>query len=325
MKLSHRPTYTPDQMYRYFDHIALPDAEKRLDGHVSQSQHGYSFLATLQKYHMAAVPFENLSLHYSPHHSVSLDPQDLYRKIVERHMGGRCMENNAFFAAVLRSLGYVLYSAGARVSKSASLETRDESEGAEDSQYSGWSHMVNIVSIDGRRYMVDVGFGSNASIQPLPLVDGKVLENVSPQSVRLLHANIPQNTDSDQKLWRFQYRFDDSSSWTDGYCFTELEFLPEDFVVMSYSTSTSRTSWFTQKIVCVKTLLEKNETIGTLILFEAELKQRIRGKTELVATLESEEQRIAALEKHFHIKLNENECKGIRGTVTELRDGSSKA
>jgi arylamine N-acetyltransferase len=46
---------------------------------------------------------------------LSLDPEDLFRKIVENGRGGYCMEVSAFFGTVLRSLGFRLYSAGARV------------------------------------------------------------------------------------------------------------------------------------------------------------------------------------------------------------------
>lgn len=65
---------------------------------------------------MATVPFENLALHYSPHHSITLDPDFLFDKIVERKRGGYCMENNCFFGTVLRTLGFTVVSIGARVS-----------------------------------------------------------------------------------------------------------------------------------------------------------------------------------------------------------------
>lgn len=65
---------------------------------------------------MARVPFENLALHYSTHHSVLLDLDFLFEKMVTRGMGGYCMENNRFFATILRTLGYTVLSGGARVS-----------------------------------------------------------------------------------------------------------------------------------------------------------------------------------------------------------------
>lgn len=64
---------------------------------------------------LATVPFESLSLHYSKTRLLSLDLDDLFDKIVVRHRGGYCMELNTFFGAILRSMGYRLYSVGARV------------------------------------------------------------------------------------------------------------------------------------------------------------------------------------------------------------------
>jgi arylamine N-acetyltransferase len=72
-------------------------------------------LEILQTFHLAAVPFESVSLHYSPTRLLSLDQDDLYEKIVVKKRGGYCMEVNAFFRNVLLGLGYAVISAGARV------------------------------------------------------------------------------------------------------------------------------------------------------------------------------------------------------------------
>lgn len=102
------PTYTPEQISKYLARISFPS-----DIPISNT---LGYLTELQKYHLAAVPFENLTLHYSRYRQLSFDSQDLFKKIVGRHMGGYCMENNAFFATVLRSLGFAVFSTGGRVS-----------------------------------------------------------------------------------------------------------------------------------------------------------------------------------------------------------------
>lgn len=103
-------TYTEAQLARYLEHIGYAgDARQRA------STDPLGLLADLQRHHMARVPFESLSLHYSKHRLLSLDPEDLFAKIVEKGRGGYCMEVNTFFAAILRTLGFVLISAGARV------------------------------------------------------------------------------------------------------------------------------------------------------------------------------------------------------------------
>jgi len=75
-----------------------------------------SYLGLLQRHHLTNVPFENLSLHYSPSRHISLHPQALFHKIVEGNgIGGYCMELNGAFGILLRSLGYKIYSMGAHV------------------------------------------------------------------------------------------------------------------------------------------------------------------------------------------------------------------
>ena len=97
--------YSAEQLSRYFQLIGLPP-------HPAKPA-SLECLAELVKLQLATVPFENLSLHYSKHHLLSLDTNDLFDKIVGRRRGGYCMENNTFFGAVLRSLGFTLINAGA--------------------------------------------------------------------------------------------------------------------------------------------------------------------------------------------------------------------
>lgn len=125
--LSHHPAYTEPQLQRYFDRISLPSSVQgmllvlslshQLDPSCSSAfEQQLRLLTTLQQYQVAHVPFENVSLHYSPHRTISLDAGDLFSKIVEHRRGGYCMENNTFFGAVLRGLGFEVYSTGARIS-----------------------------------------------------------------------------------------------------------------------------------------------------------------------------------------------------------------
>ena len=181
--------------------------------------------------------------------------------------------------------------------------------------------MVNIVTLaDGKKYMVDVGFGSNGPTQPLPLdSEHSQLKNIAPADVRLVYDNIPENTNRNQKLWIYQHRNDAQSPWLPMYCFTELEFLPQDYETINFQTSQSRTSWFTYKIVVVKKILEEGEVVGTLMLVGGDLKRRVKGRTEELKVCKIEEDRVQALEEWFGIKLGDDERAGIRGMVTELR------
>ena len=124
----YRPTYSSLQLDQYFSHIGF--TKPRISGQDARSSAGLSYLTSLQKHHMAAVPFENLSLHYSPYHVIQIDPQSLFHKIVDKGHGGYCMENNCFFYTVMISLGFDVYTAGARVNRMGT--------GGSEDVYLGW-------------------------------------------------------------------------------------------------------------------------------------------------------------------------------------------
>ena len=184
--------------------------------------------------------------------------------------------------------------------------------------------MINLVTLaDRQKYMVDVGFGSDGATRPIPLVDSletnRTFPGIGPQQLRLIYSNIPPNTDPNQKLWMFQRRPTPSDEWRTAYCFTELEFLPRDFNMMNFWTSQSRTMFFTYAVVAVKMIMEGEEVIGQFVLFGGDVKRSIKGETEQLANCESEGERIDALEKWFGLRLTEDERRGIKGMVTELK------
>lgn len=103
---------SPDQIDAYLVRIRHPKPSLE----ESTNDYGLGLLASLQRQHLASVPFENLSIHYSTDPAITLDPGELYTKIVTRRRGGYCMENNLLFGILLRSLGFTVYSVGGRVS-----------------------------------------------------------------------------------------------------------------------------------------------------------------------------------------------------------------
>lgn len=100
-------TYSEEQLELYLQHIRYPRTKHPEDR--------LQLLMGLVRHHQARVPFDSIALHYSPTRLLSLDPADLFDKIVTRSRGGYCMEVNELFATVLRTLGFKLYSAAGRV------------------------------------------------------------------------------------------------------------------------------------------------------------------------------------------------------------------
>jgi arylamine N-acetyltransferase len=183
--------------------------------------------------------------------------------------------------------------------------------------------MVTIATIAGAKYLIDVGFGSNGPTAPVPLVHNHSGVKVLPDnSEKLTREHIPDNTHKgpEQLLWVYSYRFTENSPWVPAYCFSEVEFLPVDFATMNFFVSKSPTSWFTYSIVCLKFLMNADEEmVGDITLFGNDLRKREMGKpSEKVCGVESEEERIGALEKYLGVRLSQPERDGIKGRVTAL-------
>lgn len=114
------PTYTATQVQAYYDRINLPPKHRHEPGSASKeaaqsATEGLPFLTALMQHHLCAIPWDNLDMHYSCDHNIHLEPEGLFQKMVVRHRGGYCMENNILFGTILRTLGFTFYSTGARV------------------------------------------------------------------------------------------------------------------------------------------------------------------------------------------------------------------
>ena len=181
--------------------------------------------------------------------------------------------------------------------------------------------MVNIVSIGAKRYLVDVGYGSNVPPIPVALEDGGVeFEAVAPTLGRLEYKSIPQYTDPTQRVWVFSIQDQGQGGWKEQYCFVDQEFLPQDFEVMNFSTMASPTSFFVKTVVATRTILDDrgSRAVGVMILHKDYVKRRLGAVSEILENLETEEQRVAALEKYFRIILSSEEQGAIRGLGSEL-------
>ena len=222
--------------------------------------------------------------------------------------------NNGFFGTVMRSLGYNVLSGGARVAKAANGGPKDV--------FGGWDHMINIVTVEGRKYLVDVGFGGNGPTEPVELEDGREVRwGVTDDSVRVVYTMLKQFTGLDSRVWVLQHKRGGAKDWDDIYAFTEMEFLPEDFEVMNYRTTKDPRSWFNQKVVCVKTVLDGDEddVAGVIMLTDGKVKRRIRGENHHLEDCKTEPERVEALKKYFGIVLSNEEKMGITGLMTELK------
>ena len=319
-----RPRYSDVELHDYFTSIKLP--RKYLNSsllsnpaNATTKQHGLPFLQALTRHHMCNIPFDNLVLSYSAHKTVSLNVTDLYAKFVRRRRGGRCMENNTFFGTVLRSLGYEVRNCGGRVSRA--MSPFPEVRQSQAATYDGWNHMLNLVLLDGEWYIVDVGMGAMGPNLPYPLRDGFEMTSVAPRKIRLQLRPIAESyaTHSPKpSLWCYDVCYNPvtdptQNAWVPVYCFTETEFLPQDYEVMSWFTSTNDRSFFTRYVLCTKMLMDELEEtiVGNVTLFNNLIRKSIGTNRSIVRECKSENERVQALAEFFGIELSDEERNGI--------------
>jgi len=163
-------------------------------------------LARLQRAHVTAVPFENLSIVGSPtgaggSEGVVLSLPAVYGKVVGRERGGYCFELNGLFGWLLAELGYDVDRVAARVTSDG--EARPPA-----------NHHTNVVELD-RRYVVDVGMGAPMMRRPTPL-DGTLRSDDVGVTWRVAESDRPDAT------YCTQYRSGDGNEWETRYVFSDV-------------------------------------------------------------------------------------------------------
>ena len=113
-------------------------------------------IRTLMVGHLQNVPFEDIDIVNGK--TISMDLPDIVDKLLTKKRGGYCFEQNTLFEAALQSLGYEVISSLARVRYNRPPDV-----------ITPYTHHVLLVSLEGTRYLVDVGFGGINCMQPLSI------------------------------------------------------------------------------------------------------------------------------------------------------------
>lgn len=137
------------------------DYEKRLHPELPESPSNYSMPHTKESMDKLVcgslynIPFETIDI-YDLGKEVSLEIPDLFEKIVVKKRGGFCFELNGLLFAVMKSLGFECYSVAVRIMF--------------EGEFPATGHRTSIVTLpDGKRCVVDIGFGGPAPITALYL------------------------------------------------------------------------------------------------------------------------------------------------------------
>ncbi|GAA6100124.1 arylamine N-acetyltransferase, pineal gland isozyme NAT-3 [Tachysurus ichikawai] len=155
-------------------------------------------LCSLHLCHLLSVPFENLTIHTGE--CVNLELPLLYDKVVLKRRGGFCYENNGLFSWLLSQLGFEVEVLAAQVKN----------------RYTGFygppfDHLIIMVTIDGERWLCDVGFGAGFQ-RPLSL------ETDSAQTQS--HGVYRVRANGDLLFMETRSESEDGASWVELYKFT---------------------------------------------------------------------------------------------------------
>ena len=201
-------------------------------------------LARLVERHAAAIPFENIDVLAG--RVPRLDVASLEEKFVRRRRGGYCFEQNGFFLAMLRQTGFVV----------AGLEARVRT-GVPADVVTGRTHMAIRVTLEGRHYLADVGFGAFSPTGPLELVDLDVQRD-SFEAYRLLSVD-------DDRLLQCQTH----EGWIDCYRIGPSFPHPVDYEMGNWFVATHPKAFLRQNL-----LVARSTPRGRLTLFNDTLTLR---------------------------------------------------
>lgn len=137
------------------DRIDVPAYLARI-GYTGPTAPTLDVLAALQRHHIAAIAFETLAMILRE--PVRLDLSALQQKILTNGRGGYCFELNLLFLHLLRALGFDAHGLTGRV-------VMNTPPGVVPAR----THVLILVTIDGIRYVTDVGFGGMTPTAPLVL------------------------------------------------------------------------------------------------------------------------------------------------------------
>ena len=182
-----------------------------------------STLTALMSAQLQSVPFENTEVQAG--RIPSLIPEEITTKIIMNGRGGYCYEVNGLFAMALTAIGFEYYFAGARPMFYPSRRPK--------------THLVVIVTIEGKNYLCDTGFGGYGLRKPIKVADGEIEEqNGDRFRLELIQGEYVLSSWVNDE-WAPQY----------GFALVPQEWI--EFSLANYFNATHPDTIFTQKKLAV--------------------------------------------------------------------------
>lgn len=185
-------------------------------------------LRQLQLRHTGAFAFENLTtLSGEP---VLIDLPSIEQKVLHEGRGGYCYELNNMYLALLKELGFDARGISGRV-------VMGQPEGA----WTARTHRLSLVTLDGARFITDVGFGGMVPTAPL-LLDTPAEQITPHESYR-----IEQHADG------YTLRAKVGDEWRAMYIFDLQRQEDIDYTVGNWYVSTHPESSFAKQLMVART------------------------------------------------------------------------
>ena len=195
-------------------------------------------LRALTELHPAAITFEAVDVLLG--RPVDISPGAIQAKLIAGGRGGYCFEQNGLLKRVLEALGFAVDGLIARVLWML----------PPDAPPMPLTHMATRVTIDGQRWLADVGFGACVAGAPL-LFDAIGTEQPTRHETfrltrrgawTLLEAQLPDG-------------------WSPLYMLSPEPALEADYVAANWYTSTHPTSGFRRELRVARTAPDRRTTL----------------------------------------------------------------
>jgi len=185
-------------------------------------------LRQLQLRHTGAFPFENLTTLLGQ--PVLIDLPSIEQKVLHDGRGGYCYELNNLFLALLQTLGFEARGITGRV-------VMNQPEGA----WTARTHRLSLVTLDGVRYITDVGFGGMVPTAPL------ILDTEDEQLTPHEPYRIEQHADG------YTLRANVGGEWRAMYIFDLQRQEDIDYTLGNWYVSTHPESSFVKQLMVART------------------------------------------------------------------------
>ena len=153
----------------------------------------FAFLSDVVARHVATFAFSSVGCLLGE--DLPLDFESLYQRILIQRRGGYCFEQNGLLYGVLEELGFSPQLFLARVIYNHDI-------------HPGLTHRITMVEYEGRRYVLDVGFGPLGPKIPVPMSeietnDGEKIFRIGERHPGEYHMQVFKDGDF-YSLYRFE-------------------------------------------------------------------------------------------------------------------------